>query len=327
MEFAGRHCLQPIMTKEKVHVLLQHCDLNKSQQLAASLILSTSNRIVGIQGYSGTGKSHMLNKTNQLIEAQGFKVRALAPYGNQVKALQELNVKANTLASFIRGNEKDIDAKTVLIIDEAGVVPTRLMEKILQLAEKVGSRVVLLGDTMQTKAIEAGRPFDQLQTALMDTIQRQKNTELKKAVELAALGKSAQALKHVHNIFEIKDNQTRQQAIAKEYVQLSQDERERTIIVTGTNEARREINKQIRSGLKLKGIGINCETLIRRDTTSSERMYAKHYRIGDFIQPEKNYPRCGLIRGELYRVEDTTAGNRLIIRSMENQKKSLNLTP
>ena len=248
LELEGRGRLQPILANEKVHALLQPSDLNKGQQQAAALILSTTNQVVGVQGYAGTGKSHMLDKTKQLIEAAGFKVRALAPYGNQVKALQELNVKANTLASFIRGKEKDIDAKTVLVIDEAGVVPTRLMEKVLRLAEKAGSRVVLLGDTAQTKAIEAGRPFDQLQaagmqTAMMDTIQRQQNLELKKAVELAAQGHSALALNHVQHIHEIKDHQARLHAIAKDYVQLSSDDQARTIIVTGTNEARREINK------------------------------------------------------------------------------------
>ena len=325
LEREGRNRLQPILTNEKVHALLQHSDLNTGQRQAAALMLSSTNQVVGIQGYAGTGKSHMLDKTKQLIEAQGFKVRALAPYGNQVKALQELNVKANTLASFIRGKEKDIDAKTVLVIDEAGVVPTRLMEKVLQLAAKAGSRVVLLGDTAQTKAIEAGRPFDQLQgagmqTALMDTIQRQKNLELKTAVELAAQGHSARALNHVHHIHEIKDHQARRHAIAKEYVQLSSNDRARTIIVTGTNEARREINKQVRIGLKLEGTGVTCDTLSRRDTTQAERMYAKHYRVGDVIQPERDYPRCGLMRGVLYRVEDSSIGNRLMVRSMENQQ-------
>ena len=331
LENDGRNCLQPILTKEHVLASLQQSDLNKSQQAAAALILSTNNRIVGVQGYAGTGKSHMLDKTKQLIEATGFKVRALAPYGNQVKALQELNVKANTLASFIRGKDKDLDEKTVLVIDEAGVVPTRLMEKVLQLAAKAGSRVVLLGDTAQTKAIEAGRPFDQLQKAgmqiaLMDAIQRQKDSELKKAVELAALGNSAHALTHVHDIFEIKDNQTRQSTIAKEYVELSSDDRARTIIVTGTNDARREINKQIRIKLNLEGTGLICDTLNRRDTTSAERMYAKHYRIGDYIQPEKNYPRCGLVRGQLYCVEDTARGNRLIVRSIDS-KQTLEFNP
>lgn len=325
MERGSRHTHMSIMTKERAHALLQQSDLNAAQVRAASVILSTTNGVVGVQGYAGTGKSHMLDKTKQLIEAQGFKVRALAPYGNQVKALQELNVCATTLASFIRAKEKGIDAQTVLIIDEAGVVPTRLMEKALCLAKAAGTRVVLLGDIAQTKAIEAGRPFHQLQasgmeTALMDTIQRQKNVSLKKAVELAAVGASKDALEYLDNIVEIKDHQLRRSTIAKDYVKLSSEERERTIIVSGTNEARRDINKQVRIGLNIEGTGIVFDTLNRRDTTRAERIYAKHYRIGDVIQPERSYLHMGLIRGCLYRVEDTAVGNRLVVRELESQQ-------
>ena len=69
----------------------------------------------------------------------------------------------------------------MLVIDEADSVRARQMEQALRLAEQAGARVVLLGDTRQTKAIEAGRPFDQLHgagmaTALMQQIERQKDT-------------------------------------------------------------------------------------------------------------------------------------------------------
>ncbi|MCX7116360.1 MAG: AAA family ATPase, partial [Legionellales bacterium] len=325
IEREGRHTLNPILAKEKANQLLKKSDLNTVQIKAAELILTTNHRVVGVQGFAGTGKSHMLDKTKQILEAQGFEVRALAPYSNQVKALQSLNVKASTLASFIRAKDKNIHSKTVLIIDEAGVVPTRLMEKVLQLAAKAGSRIVLLGDTAQTKAIEAGRPFEQLQTAgmstaRMDIIQRQKNFSLKKAVELAAMGESRQALAHIHSVIEIKNHQTRRATIASDYAHLSHDEQTRTIIVSGTNEARRDINQQVRMLLNLEGTGLHCDTLTRRDTTIAERMYAKHYRIGDIIQPERDYLRCGLTRGKLYRVENTSAGNRLHVRSIENQQ-------
>jgi len=109
----------------------------------------------------------------------GVHVRALAPYGSQVKALAELGTKANTVASFLKSKERDIDANTLLIIDEAGVIPARQMAELLKIVEAANARVVLLGDVAQTKAIEAGRPFDQLQAnkmqmAIMEDIQRQK---------------------------------------------------------------------------------------------------------------------------------------------------------
>ena len=119
--------------------------------------------------------------------------REATPYSTQVRALRELGVEAKTPASFLAAREKVLDARTVLVIDEAGSVPTRQMEQALRLADERGARVVLLGDTRQTKAIEAGRPFDQLQAAVMATavmgeIQRQKDPGLRHAVALAARG-------------------------------------------------------------------------------------------------------------------------------------------
>ena len=262
----------------------------------------------------------MLNEAKAEIEGAGYQVRALAPYGSQVKALRELGVESNTLASFLKAKDKAIGAKTVLVVDEAGVVPARLMQQVLQVAEKAGARVVLVGDTAQTKAVEAGRPFDQLQvagmgTARMDEIQRQKDPVLKEAVELAAKGATTASLDRIKSINQIENDQERRAAVAKDFIQLPAGERDRTLIVSGTNEARREINRMVREDLGTAGKGVEFDTLIRRDTTQAERRFSKNYRVGDIIQPEKDFPRSGLKRGELYKVEDTGPGNRLTVRA------------
>lgn len=318
IERDGRGAVAPVIAAEAARERLASTNLNQGQRDAAELIVSASNRVVGVQGFAGTGKSHMLDTAKQMIEAEGYHVRALAPYGSQVKALRELNVEANTLASFLRAKDKNIDSRTVLVIDEAGVVPTRLMEQTLKLAEKAGARVVLMGDTAQTKAIEAGRPFDQLQAAGMQTahmreIQRQKNPELKVAVELAAAGKASSSLERIKDVTEIKDHHERRAAVAEAYIALKPDERDRTLIVSGTNEARREINQMVREGLGTAGKGIEFDTLVRVDTTQAERRHSKNYQVGHVIQPERDYAKTGLQRGELYRVVDTGPGNRLTV--------------
>lgn len=95
-----------------------------------------------------------------------------------------------------------------------------------------------MGDTAQTKAIEAGRPFDQLQaggmaTAKMEEIQRQKDPLLKEAVELSARGKAAESLNKISSVVEIEDKHERRQTIADEYVALTPSQREQAIIVSG----------------------------------------------------------------------------------------------
>ncbi|KAG0921726.1 hypothetical protein G6F32_014973 [Rhizopus arrhizus] len=139
--------------------------LKPGQLAAANLILSTPHRFIGVQGLAGTGKSHMLAQVKEAAETAGYKVQAVASYGKQIEALRELGMEARTVASVLEARQKDrckLDPKTVLVIDEAGVVPARLMERLMKMAEADGARIVMLGDTGQTKAIEAGRPFHQL---------------------------------------------------------------------------------------------------------------------------------------------------------------------
>jgi conjugative relaxase-like TrwC/TraI family protein len=319
IERQGRGRLTPIASGEGVQLHLESRKLTAGQRAAVALIGTTPHRIVGVQGYAGTGKSHMLDTAKALVEERGHKVVALAPYASQVRALRELGVEARTLASFLAAREKHIDSRTVLVIDEAGTVPTRQLEQSLRLAEAAGARVILLGDTRQTKAIEAGRPFDQLQntgmqTALMQEIQRQKDPVLREAVTLAAKGEAAASLRHIREVREIRDDKDRRAAIAGDYARMPAEERSRTIVVAGTNEVRREINQAVRENLGLAGQGLEFATLTRRDTTQAQRAFSKNYAPGDVIQPERDYPRFGLRRGALYDVTETGPGNRLIVR-------------
>jgi conjugative relaxase-like TrwC/TraI family protein len=320
IEREGRGQVSPMVSASEVRRQLEAARLTTGQREAVELIASTSNRIVGVQGHAGTGKSHMLDRAKTVVEEQGYKIVALAPYATQVRTLRDLGVEARTLASFLAAREKKVDARTVLVIDEAGTVPTRQMEQALKLVERADARVVLLGDTQQTKAIEAGRPFDQLQSAGMQTasmqeIQRQKDATLRKAVALAAKGEAAKSLALIRDVCEIRDDHYRRLTIAKDYARMPAEERERTIVVAGTNGARREINRAVRKDLGLDGWGRDHTILVRRDTTQAERAFAKNYAPGNVIQPERDYRSVGLERGTLYEVTESGPGNRLTVRS------------
>lgn len=314
IEREGRDKVAPILLAETAQAALVDKKLKPGQLAAASLILSTSHRFVGVQGLAGTGKSHMLAQVKEAAEAAGYRVQAVASYGKQIEALRELNMEARTVASVLEARQKErfkLDEKTVLVIDEAGVVPARIMERLMKMAEADGARVVMLGDTGQTKAIEAGRPFHQLQaagmeTSLMGDIIRQKSPELKAAVELAAAGNASASLavldgklKAVHSI---DDDGTRYDAIASKYATLDADERRETLIVTGTNDSRNALNEATHQALGLSGRGFDFNLLTRRDTTQAERRVAKYYVAGDILQPERDYKTGNLRQTEMYRI-------------------------
>lgn len=321
IEREGRNAAAPILAVEAVQAALADKKLKPGQLAAAGLILSTPHRFVGVQGLAGTGKSHLLAQVKEAAEAAGYRVQAVASYGKQIEALRELNMEARTVASVLEARQKDrfkLDAKTVLVIDEAGVVPARIMERLMKMAEADRARVVMLGDTGQTKAIEAGRPFHQLQTAGMETslmgdIIRQKSPELKAAVELAAAGNASASLavldgklKAVHSI---DDDGARYDAIASKYATLGAEERPETLIVTGTNDSRNALNEATHQALGLSGRGFDFNLLTRRDTTQAERRVAKYYVAGDILQPERDYKKGNLRQTEMYRVIGTAPDN------------------
>ena len=252
IEKLNRGTVENKIKPELINNIISQYTLSQEQEKAVRNIVQSTDRFIASHGYAGVGKSYMTKVAKEIIEKNNGNVIALAPYGNQVKALQNEGMKAQTLASFLVAKDKKIDKNTVVFVDEAGVIPSKQMKKTMEIVKELGGRIVFLGDTAQTKAVEAGKPFDQLikngmQTSYVSTIQRQKDKELLHAVQLSALGKtkdSVEALKK--QIITEKDHFKRHQILVNKYVALSQKDREKTLIVTGTNESRRDINQKVR---------------------------------------------------------------------------------
>ncbi|TEA70175.1 MobF family relaxase [Allopusillimonas ginsengisoli] len=313
--------------------------LTPGQREAVMLIATGSDQIAGIQGLAGTGKSFALQNAQAILQQQGHTMTALAPYGNMVRNLRKDYIPANTIASVLAATDKrpfinTLGPKTVVVIDEAGVVPVRQMDKLLALIQPTGAKVVLLGDTAQNKAIEAGRAFAMLQengmkTVLMADIQRQRSERLRQAVQLAAEGQARRSLPLLDQVLTIpdqftadehghkrRDSSARYEAIAQAYVQLPAADQAGTIVVTGTNASREAINARIHTLLGLKDKGHQCQLLARHDTTRAERSVARYYTVGDIVVPERDY-QCGLKRGELYRVTGSTHHDRISVEPIQ----------
>lgn len=102
------------------------------------------------------------------------------------------------------------------------------------------------------------------------------------------------------------------------------DQRKEVLIVAGTNKDRKEINTMARQALGLFGKGKEFETLNRVDSTDAERRYAPSYKQGMIIQPEKDYKRAGLVRGELYVVDQALPGNVLVVKDRSGNRFEFN---
>ena len=206
----------------------------KGQKKACNFILTSPQKIIAIQGYAGTGKTHMLKTTSKILATKNLEIFGLAPTGNAVKELENVGIKAKTLQWFLdikydgvadgRGTDegrkkmKADFADKIVVVDESSLISSRQMQKLLTVREKLEFKLVLLGDTKQENAVEAGHPFYQMQkhhlaTVTMDEIIRQKNEKLKisvyntiKASDPRNLnqGYIKKAFANIDNIIEVK---------------------------------------------------------------------------------------------------------------------------
>ncbi|MCB5207709.1 MobF family relaxase [Methylovorus mays] len=310
IEVAGRNALVPIHVGDRAELHTRLAGLTIEQQQAALGVLLTGHQVLGIQGRAGVGKTTLLEKTAVIVTSSGYKVQGLAPSASAARELAETGMAAETIATFSQRKHKGLTPKTLLIVDEAGMVSTKQLHDVLTAAKEAHCRVLLVGDTAQLNAVEAGKPFVQLQangmaTALVSQIQRQRNPFLKQAVEHAVNGQVSLAAELLDkDITQIKAAAERFDQIANDYVTLSPAERDQTRVIAGTRFARAEINRRIRDRLQFGGEDYGVTMLTRKDLTESGRRSTLGYEIGDVVQAEVDYPSLRLKRGEFAQVVD-----------------------
>jgi conjugative relaxase-like TrwC/TraI family protein len=322
----GHNQVQPAATRgEAIQVADQHPHLNRAQKSVIEDVLSSPERIQGIQGFAGSGKTSTLQIIRSAIEAQGYEVQGFAPTSRAARQLRDVGIAAGTLQGFLAHSAQSDTAperKHFYFVDESSLTSTNQMRDFLARL-RVHDRVLLIGDTRQHQGVEAGRPFEQLQeagmrTAKLDEIVRQKDPALKSAVGLLAAGQTAAALELLQQqgrIREIPDPQERIRTIARSYAESPAN----TLIVSPDNTSRRELNVAVRQELKAGGTVAqedhSFRVLIQRqDMTGADRAWANHYDVGDIVRYARGSKSVGIEAGSYGTVAAINpAANRLTV--------------
>ena len=305
--------------------------LNPSQRRAIEEVLVSRDRVQGLQGFAGVGKSASLLAVREAAERNGYAAEGFAPTSRAARQLRDAGIPADTLQGFlIRGQQTgDPVSRHLYMVDEASLAGTRQMREFLT---RIGpqDRVLLIGDTRQHQGVEAGKPFEQLveagmRTAQLDQIMRQKDPQLKAAVERLAHGDVAAGidmLERQGRVREITDPAARIQAIAKDYA----TNPDKTLIVSPDNSSRREINDAVRHELQARGaVNIQDHALRilvpRQELTGAERQWASRYEPGDVIRYARGSKEVGIERGSYARVVAVNPAENLL--SVEKQNAEL----
>ncbi|WP_085033696.1 Ti-type conjugative transfer relaxase TraA [Ensifer aridi] len=158
----------------------RHSRLSEEQRTAIEHVAGSA-RIAAVVGRAGAGKTTMMKAAREAWELAGYRVVGGALAGKAAEGLEkEAGIVSRTLASWeLRwGSDRDtLDARTVFVMDEAGMVASKQMAGFVDAVVRAGAKIVLVGDPEQLQPIEAGAAFraivGRIGYAELETIYRQ----------------------------------------------------------------------------------------------------------------------------------------------------------
>ena len=283
--------------------------------------------MTALEGVAGAGKTTSLTAIREAAEREGYKVEGFAPTSRAAQKLGEAGIESSTLQRHLTRSEEPHDGqKRLYVLDESSLASTKQMNEFLHRL-KENDRVLLVGDTRQHEAVEAGRPYQQLQeagieTARLDEIVRQKDPALKEVVEQLSRGNVREAIERLDaqgRVHEIPDRDERLKEIAREYAAKP----EGTLVVSPDNQSRREINEVIHRTMQSAGPGGHARTQAAcarcaAGDHGADRQWAAQYEPGDVVRYTRGSKTHGIEAGEYARVERANEKENLVTVKREN---------
>jgi conjugative relaxase-like TrwC/TraI family protein len=302
----GQGQVLPLATSWQMANLVNAGNFNAGQRMAVQQTLRSFDLVIGWQGVAGAGKTYALSWVKQQAEQSGYRVKGLAPSAEAASELgRSLQIETATVASHLLQSQQE-SGPQLWIVDEASLLGMKTAHDLLEKAQRQDARVILVGDTRQLSAVEAGHPFKSLQaagmaTSYLDESLRQQTRSLQQAVRHLAAGEIDLGIDELMangNITLAATPAASEALLVQTYCQLPPEERDQTLILTSTREARQRLTQALRSQLQDDGeLAVNelqITGMTSKNLTVAEAGYASHYEVGDVIVPLYGYRQKGV---------------------------------
>lgn len=291
-------------------------ELNAGQQAAVRHVLESRDSVILVLGRAGTGKTRLMQEAVAAIEAGGHQVFTFAPSAEASRGVlrSEGFDNATTVAELLVNPDlQQAVAGQVLWIDEAGMLGTRTLKQVFDIADQKACRVILSGDYKQHASVEHGaamRLLEQeagLKPVVVSQNMRQQPLDYRAVVDLIAAGDLATALDRADRLGWIRelDDEHRNGLVAHDYAD-ALEAKESVLVVCPTHAESERLTQAIRDELRSRNrIGYQehaVHRLVPLHLTEAERRDPHSYQPGDTLIFHQNAPNYR--KGERITVAD-----------------------
>ncbi|SDG90567.1 MobF family relaxase [Pelagibacterium luteolum] len=308
---ATRLLSRPVFVPDKRSIDAALAETTLSQEQIDAVHAATgSRRLVIVEGAPGVGKTTILRPVVAALQSAGYQAIGAASAWKIANALRDdLGIEARANASLLKSFERGrpvLDSRSVLIVDEAGLLSSREMHAMLMAVERANARLILVGDRQQLQPIGAGSGLSLVaQTAgssYIRNIVRQSEAWMRNAVVAVGFGDPQPALQAFRDHGRLVEGEGFSDAISKVIDQLEPEllsERADSILmIARTNSEAEALCIEARSRLRKAGL-LAIEDIGVTATTPSGRTTKLALAVGDRIRFLVRNDELGVINGSV----------------------------
>ena len=307
--------------------------LSAEQREALKTLLASRDQVLSLRGAAGVGKTAALMELRQALERGGKSVVAIAPTTSAADTLRKEGFQsATTVAQFLLKGAREIDSRSVLVVDEAGMLSNKQGTALLRWAEASRARVVFVGDTRQHSGVEAGdflrvlERHSPMERAEMLVVRRQQTAAYRQAVQAMAGGSVRAGLEKLDVLGWVREGRAEYLAnAAREYLRLKGEGAGKVVCVCPTwveNHALTdEIRRQLRAAGQLQG-GKTFTVHESLSWTAAQRASARNYKPGLIVTFHE--ARRGFAKGSAWEVASEEKGQ-IVLRNDQGEQRCLDV--
>jgi conjugative relaxase-like TrwC/TraI family protein len=293
-------------------VLAERPSLKPDQRAMVERLLRSGEGVVVVIGEAGTGKTYALSAAARGWSSAGGELRAAAPTWRAANVLRAEGFDATSVARLLgeldraaANGEGGLARDSVLLVDEAGMVDSRNLARLIDHAREAEAKLVLIGDPAQLGEIEAGGLFAAIASrtdpVVLDEVIRHRHEAEREGAKLIREGEGREALavfEGAERVTVSADPAARREAMVGDWLE-SFERGSDALMIVKTNREVAALNARAREELKAAG----------RLGTEEIEVGGQSFAAGDQIVTRINDQRAGIHNRERWRVAEVEAGS------------------